>query len=66
MYNSSEKKIMKEPKSSPDCKMLQFKDQCTSVHHQVLWLPTAHPSVCVCACVYMRVCVIVLDKNGVL
>lgn len=36
--------------------MLQFKDQSTSVHHQVLWLPTACPSVCV----------ILLYTNGIL
>lgn len=38
--------------------MLQFKNQSMSLHHQVLWLPTAHPRMCVR--------VFVLGKNGVL
>lgn len=38
--------------------MLQLKNQSMSLHHQVLWLPTAHPRMCVR--------VFVLGKNGVL
>lgn len=38
----------KAPNFSPECKMLPINDQLTSVHHQVLWLPTAHLTVCLC------------------